>query len=179
MQPGLKPSSPDSEFRMPSTSPQHLSWSIKVYISPFFFFLFLFFNHYIFLIASLLCLVVTFIFKITTNTERKKRTETSQWKEGELSKTEHLLWTTCSINWSLCWTFFLFIFKPVIYHNRLTILILCVADKWQEEKKNQLRNRIYSKFLELTSQEMYSRQLWELTLRYEGERITLVIITCT
>ena len=44
--------------------------------------------------------------------------------------------------------------------------------------KNPLRNRIYSKF-ELTSQEMYSRQLWELTLRYEGERITLVIITCT
>ena len=46
-------------------------------------------------------------------------------------------------------------------------------------KKNPLRNRIYSKFLELTSQEMYSRQLWELTLRYEGERITLVITTCT
>ena len=26
---------------------------------------------------------------------------------------------------------------------------------------------------------MYSRQLWELTLRYEDERITLVITTCT
>ena len=85
--------------------------SLPSFLFPFSFFFF--FNHYIFLKASLLCLVVTFIFKITTNTERKKRTETSQWKEGELSKTEHLLWTTCSINWSLCWTFFLFIFNQL------------------------------------------------------------------
>ena len=86
--------------------------SLPSFLFPFSFFFF-FFNHYIFLKASLLCLVVTFIFKITTNTERKKRTETSQWKEGELSKTELLLWTTCSINWSLCWTFFLFIFNQL------------------------------------------------------------------
>ena len=85
--------------------------SLPSFLFPFSFFFF--FNHYIFLKASLLCLVVTFIFKITTNTERKKRTETSQWKEGELSKTELLLWTTCSINWSLCWTFFLFIFNQL------------------------------------------------------------------
>ena len=145
MQQGLKPSSLDSEFRMASTSPQHLSWSIKVYISPFFsfsFFLFFFliiisfWKHPYFALWLLLSLRLQQILK-----ERREQKLANEKKVNLVKQSICCEQLVQSIDLFVELSFFSF--QPVIYHNRLTILVLCVADKWQGEKKSAKKQNLF------------------------------------
>ena len=145
MQPGLKPSSLDSGFRMPSTSPQHLSWSIKVYISPFFSFSFFFFFFFLIIISfwkhPYFALWLLLSLRLQQILKERREQKLANEKKVNLVKQsfccEQLVQSIDLLN------FLSFHFQPVIYHNRLTILVLCVADKWQGEKKSAKKRNLF------------------------------------
>ena len=107
--------------------------SLPSFLFPFSFFFFLiiisFWRHPYFALWLLLSLRLQQILK-----ERREQKLANEKKVNLVKQSfccEQLV-QSCLIS---LLNFLSFHFQPVIYHNRLTILILCVADKWQEEKK--------------------------------------------
>ena len=113
--------------------------SLPSFLFPFSFFFFLiiisFWRHPYFALWLLLSLRLQQILK-----ERREQKLANEKKVNLVKQSfccEQLVQSIDLLN------FLSFHFQPVIYHNRLTILVLCVADKWQGEKKSAKKRNLF------------------------------------